>query len=461
VPIISSGIRVILKKYKLYVSILLIFAVQGIQATTGYFALGNGPKSTSMAGATVASPQDAIGANTNPASMAHVGERVDVAVELFIPIREASLGPIEDESTRDFFLIPSFGITKQISDRLWAGMSFHGHGGMNTTYKTNIYDQALAAVFGAPPGTGTGTPNTGTLGVDLSQAVATPTLSFKINERHTIGLSILLAAQLFEARGLGNFQCFTQTGATNNPAACTPGGGGPLAPGFIPSTKLTDNGHEWSFGAGVGGGWLGQVTDRIRLGASASSKIYMSDFDDYSELFAEQGGFDIPAKVSAGINFQATPELELIFDYERIFYGDVDSIANPGPVASPFGPTLPAGTGLLGTDNGLGFGWEDIDVYRFATVYNYNDKWTFRAGYSYNDSPIPDDQILFNIIAPAVIKHHLAVGFTYAPHENGEWNVAYMHAFREKQDVAVSAFGIPASIEMYQNAFEVGYSWKF
>jgi long-chain fatty acid transport protein len=448
-----------LRKYKLYVSLLLIFAAQASQATTGYFASGYGPKSMGMAGATVASPQDALSASNNPAGMAHVGERIDFSLKLFMPIREASLDPtatglpgtakVEDESTRDYFLIPNFGITRQISDKLWAGLSVYANGGMNTTYKTNIYDQAFAQLNRAPPGTGTGLPNTGTLGVDFAQVIAAPTLSFKVNNKHTFGLSLLLAAQVFEARGLGDFVPFAP-----------PGG---LASFASPSTKLTNNGHEWSFGAGVRGGWLGQVTDRVRLGASASSKVYMTDFDDYSELFAEQGGFDVPATVSAGINFQATNQLELIFDYEHIFYGEVDSIANPGPVfgGPGIGPVLPAGSGLLGADNGLGFGWEDIDVYRFATVYNYNDKWTLRAGYSYNDSPIPDDQILFNIIAPAVNKHHLTVGFTYAPHENGEWNVAYMHAFHEKQDVDVSAFGIPASIEMDQNALEVGYSWKF
>jgi long-chain fatty acid transport protein len=458
-----------LRKYKLYLFIPVLFVAQNIYATTGYFKLGYGPKSTGIAGAIVASPQDAMAASSNPAGMAHVGERIDFAIQLFSPIREASLSttaagsPVDvaDESIRDFFLIPNFGITRKVSDKLWAGLSFYGNGGMNTTYKTNIYDQALAAFFALPPGSGTGTPDTGTLGVDLAQAIIAPTLSFKINQRHTVGLSLLLAAQRFEARGLGNFQCFTSTAATNNPVACAPGGFGPLTPGFIPSTKLTDNGHEFSFGAGVRGGWLGQMTDKIRLGASAASKVYMTEFDDYSDLFAEQGGFDIPATVSAGINFQATPRLELIFDYEHIFYGDVDSIANPGPVASAFGPSIPAGTGFLGTDNGLGFGWEDIDVFRFAALYNYNDKWTLRAGYSYNDSPIPDDQILFNIIAPAVNKHHLTVGFTYEHHENGEWNVAYMHAIHEEQKTSASAFGIPASIEMLQNALEIGYSWKF
>ena len=94
-----------LRKYKLYVSILLLFTAQNIHATTGYFALGYGPKSMGMAGATVASPQDALSAANNPAGMAHVGERLDFGLKLFSPVREASLGAIEDESIRDFFNI--------------------------------------------------------------------------------------------------------------------------------------------------------------------------------------------------------------------------------------------------------------------------------------------------------------------------------------------------------------------
>ncbi|MFT5425997.1 MAG: long-chain fatty acid transport protein [Gammaproteobacteria bacterium] len=270
----NSENRWMFRRNKLYTYALLIFVAQNVHATTGYFALGYGSKSIGLAGATVASPQDAMSAASNPAGMAHVGERIDFGIRLFAPVRKASFGTtaigysanVEDESTRDIFLIPNFGITRQVSDKLWAGLSFFGNGGMNTTYKINIYDQALAAFFRLPPGSGTGTPDTGTLGVDMAQAIAAPTLSLRINKRHTVGLSLLLAVQRFEARGLGNFQCFTATAVANNPVACAPGGFGPLTPGFIPSTKLTDNGHDWSYGAGIRGGWLGQMTDKVRLG---------------------------------------------------------------------------------------------------------------------------------------------------------------------------------------------------
>jgi len=160
----------------------------------------------------------------------------------------------------------------------------------------------------------------------------------------------------------------------NNPAACSPGAAGPLTPGFVPSKKLTNNGHEWSYGLGVRVGWIGQVHPQITLGAAAASKIYMTKFDDYSELFAEQGDFDIPANISAGMAFHASPELTIALDYERIFYSDVNSVGNAGPIPTPFGPGFPPGSSLLGLNNGLGFGWEDISIYRLGMKYDWKKK---------------------------------------------------------------------------------------
>ena len=64
----------------------------------------------------------------------------------------------------------------------------------------------------------------------------------------------------------------------------------------------------------------------------------MDEFDRYSELFAENGDFDIPANVAAGIAIQATPKLKVAVDYQRIFYSDVDAVGNEGPIPSPQGP---------------------------------------------------------------------------------------------------------------------------
>jgi long-chain fatty acid transport protein len=90
-----------------------------------------------------------------------------------------------------------------------------------------------------------------------------------------------------------------------------------------------------------------------------------------------------------------------------------------------------------------------------------NQTLTFRAGYSWNDNPITDDQLLFNIIAPATITRHITACITYSPDKHSEWHLSYAHAFHESQNQSVSAFGVPASISMYQHAIGIGYSWKY
>ena len=462
-------------------------------ATTGYFQLGYGAKSLGLAGATVSNPQDSIAASTNPAGMALVGERVDAGITFFSPgdrsakLETSAFGAgfdVEDKSRRNLFFVPSLGYTNKINDKLYWGISMYGNGGMNTTYDRNIYDEA-AAVVGAfsqgipsppapapiPPGPGAaafvpegtsttdfGLPieNVGTLGVDLAQGVIAPTLSFKVHEKHTIGTSLLIGIQRFSAYGLGNFQCFTKSVATNpaNAATC------PNGFAAVPSKGLTNNGHDWAYGAGVRVGWIGEVHPKLTLGAAIASKIYMTEFDDYDELFAEDGDFDTPANFTVGLTFKPTPDLNLSFDFQRILYEGVKSLSNPGPTMADF-ITGPSPGNLLGADDGFGFGWEDINVYRLAVDYQYNNEWNFRAGYSYNDQPIPDDQVLFNILAPATPKVHATVGFTYRPNNSSEWNFAYMHAFEEKVSSNQTAMGMPGEIKMFQNAIDLSYSFLF
>ncbi len=463
-------------------------------ATTGYFALGYGAKAMGMAGAVVAAPQDALIGAANPAGFSALGHRTDFGLRLFSPIREAELDPtrvggsfvVDDQSSRESFVIPNFGYSRPVNEKVTLGISVYGNGGLNTTYNRNIFDET-AAVLGAfqqgfqgalaagaspaqaqragaqaaasvPPGTGTGVPDTGQLGVDLAQLIIAPTLSYKISERHALGIAPLLGIQVFEATGLGNFQCFTPT-ANSTPTsrqACATRGFPTLL-----SQKLTNNGKDWVAGLGLRVGWMGQLTPRLNVGASAASKVYMEEFDDYSELFAEDGDFDIPANFAFGAALQASPRLLLALDYQRIFYSDVNAVGNPGPVPSPRGPVPPPGTGLLGSNNGLGFGWEDIDIVRLGVQYRANSSWTFRGGAAYNESPIPDSQILFNILAPATPKWHVTAGFTYSPKPNMDLTLAYMHAFEAEQSTNVTAFGVPGSIEMYQNSLEFSVSFRF
>jgi len=418
-------------------------------ATNGYFAIGYGSKSRAMAGVGVALPRDSLAAATNPAGMGMVGNRADLGVELFSPSdrsAQSGFGGVtrNSTSTQDFFLIPNFGYVKAIDDTTTVGVSVYGNGGMNTHYRPDTAGGVNLFGYGND------------LGVDLAQLLIAPTVTRKVADNHVIGASLVLGYQRFKAYGLQNF-CSLKSGAVDG--ACSGFGGIGTA---AADAGLTNQGYDDAAGAGVRIGWVGKVSPMVTLGATYSSKIYMSKLDKYNQLFAEQGDFDIPANFAVGIAVQATPELTVAFDVERIMYGDIKSIANHGPTVTGAN-VFAEGQGVLGADNGLGFGWEDITVYKLGIEYVRNAKWTYRAGLNYGSSPIPNGELAFNILAPAVVERHLTLGFTYKPAPNRELTVAYMRAFDEEQTgpFPVGFGGGTTKLQMEQNALEVSYAWQF
>ncbi len=440
-------------------------AAPAVQATNGYFLIGIGAKNRSMGGAGIAYGQDGLAAATNPASMGMLDtNRIDAGIELFNPQRDSTLnaaamggGTSSEDSGATLFAIPNFGGAMKLGD-MTVGLTMTGAGGMNTRYNSNIYANAFGPAipnFAAALSVATPTfPNTGTLGVNLAQMIIAPSVSTEVADGHTLGASLLLGYQTFRAYGLGLFQ-----GLSTNPM------------------NVTNVGNDDAFGAGVKVGWTGKITDDLTLGAVASSKIYMQEFDKYKGLFADNGDFDIPASFGLGLSYQISDSTAVALDVTRILYSDVDSIANPGPTAAEFFGALTsvlttggyAGAGALGGSDGWGFGWDDITVVKLGISHQYNKDWTFRAGINHGENPISDKENLFNIIAPGVVETHLTLGATYALDDYSELSFGYMRALREDQSYAYSAdlgapfgvLGYTAEIGMDQHALEISYGMKF
>jgi long-chain fatty acid transport protein len=173
-------------------------------------------------------------------------------------------------------------------------------------------------------------------------------------------------------------------------------------------------------GYGAKLGWQGEVSPGLTLAASYQTKMSMDEFSDYAGLFAEQGGFDIPATWTLGLAYDKAGPGTLTFDVQKIMYSDVASIANP------MLPNLAPGS--LGTDNGPGFGWEDITVYKLGYQWSTSPDWTWRVGYSTGDQPIPDSEMLFNILAPGIMEQHFTGGFTKKTGPDSEFSLAAMYS---------------------------------
>jgi long-chain fatty acid transport protein len=467
-------------------------------ATNGYFAHGHGAKSKGMAGASTALPQDALAAATNPASIVKLERRLDAGLDVFRPLRGGSIrgnffGPDEsfDGSRKKTFYIPDFGYVNAINDRWSWSFTAIGHGGMNTRYAA---DENPYARFGS----------SGVAGVDLAQLFLGPSLAYRITPTQSAGISVNYVFQRFAATGLSAFASRSFPG----PYSESP-------------DRVTDNGHDESDGVAVKLGWLGDFGP-VSLGASYHPKIRMSKFDQYKGLFAEQGGFDIPESYSLGLAWRTTPDLTLTLDYQRINYSDVPSVGNPlsnfqnpdglsnliaqlppGPLndllaqlnagqtllsvlqqvqASPLGAQIEALSGplseqlygnKLGSDNGPGFGWRDVEVYKLGVSYAFSEVLTLRAGYSdLEQQPIPASETFFNILAPGVVDRHYTIGATYA-RDVHELTFHAMHAprvdIRGSGSIPDAALPVPpasfgggeADIFLEETLFGISYGYRF
>ena len=431
-------------------------------ATNGYFAHGTSAAEQALAGAGVAYSQDTLAAANNPAGMVWQGERYDIGVSLFSPMRSYTstgtpsapvgtscglacpfsigTGNQSIDSENELFLIPQFGYNWEINSDRSIGISVFANGGMNTEYEGG------SALLG-PSGTTIELPGTygsGTAGVNLAQLFFATTYAAKISETTSWGISGIVAYQEFKADGLGNFAGFS-----------------------LDPANLSNNGDDTSSGVGLRIGFQAELALGVKFGAAYQPTIDMSEFDKYAGLFAEGGDFDIPSTWTLGLAWHISDSRVFLVDVQQINYSDVAAVSNPiAPLTDPSsctpGPTGGTGAGCLGGANGAGFGWEDMTVVKLGYEWQTDDTWTWRLGYSFGDQPIPESEVLFNIIAPGVMEDHYTFGFTRALDSNSDFNFALMYA----PSVSVSGTNTfdPAQIiklEMDQYELAASYSKRF
>ena len=454
-----------MSKQKILVSLLVAGGLVSpmAHATNGYFSHGYGMKSKGMAGVGIALPQDSIAAATNPAGMVMVGDRIDFGVDLFRPVRDDQItssafngfGVGNYSGNHDStFVIPEFGYNKMINADTSIGVSVYGNGGMNTGYedlnsRTAGFGAGVNTALGAsgcvppacPVNPNNGVFGSGKLGVDLIQLFVAPTYSVKVTPDQALGVSLNMVRQMFRAEGLQNFVPFSSTGANNT----------------------TNLGYASSSGLGLKIGWTGNVSPDVTLGATYQTKTKMGKFDKYKGLFAEQGRFDIPETYGLGIAFKATPKTVIAADIQQINYSKVTSIGNSVDNLVLLGNPL-------GADNGAGFNWRDMTVFKLGVAYEYSKDLTIRGGISTNRQPIPSRETAFNVIAPGVVENHMTLGATWTFVNKSELTLGYMHAFKKTingvrtdmptQTAPFANFGNGIDLNMTQDSIGIAYGWK-
>lgn len=420
--------------------LVLLVTVTGAQATNGYFSHGYGTKAKGRGGVSLSISDDAMAGANNPALFADLGDRIDAGFEAFVPRRgaERTGGPLgqfnfNERSDRNLFIIPDFGVSKKLSQRLTLGLTIYGNGGLNTDYQEG---DSAACASNLPNGRGNPFCGQGPAGVNLEQLVIAPTVAFRLNKNHAFGFSPLFVYQRFYAEGL---QLFGNFGYSSDP------------------NRLTNEGTSTSNGRGYRVGYFGTFGG-LQIGAAYSPRVDMNKFDEYAGLFAGQGDFDIPTNYGVGVSWRPTSKWMVAADVTKVKFSEVPAVGNSSRTAAP-------NCNCLGNDDGPGFGWRDVVTKKFGLEYQATGNLTLRAGYNKGDNPVTERDVTFNILAPGVVTKHYTVGGTYKLSDVAEISGHYMRAPTVRVTGA-SALPIPGgnpreSIDMEQESLSVTVGFNY
>ncbi len=439
-----------------------VFCCSSAFANTGYYPIGYGTKNKAMAGAGMALPGEAAAVINNPATAIAVAGQMQAGISIFHPRAKYisgestnngengafTIGPNYIKDYNSYLYQPYFATSAKSQENSAIAVALYTRAGMNLDFRggTATFDANGDGVATYP-----GTFGDGNAKWHLYQTLIDMTWARQLSEKVAFGISGVLATQSFKVSGLGSFAPFTETYAAS---------GGAVMPG-----DLSGNGSDRTYGGGFKVGLHAQWTPEISVGLMYQTKIWMGKFKDYSDLFPDNGSFDMPANLKIGFTWKVLDNLAFSIDAEHIFHGGVEALSNP--VQNQFNcPTANQGgtdpSYCLGGNNGAGLGWKSMNVYKFGAQWGINEKWTFRAGLSLTDQPIGLDQVTNNLLTQYLAEAHYALGFSRTVGDHAELNFSAWYSEEESQ-VAPNVFdpSQDLKIESDQFDFEISYSWRF
>ncbi len=233
-----------------------------------------------------------------------------------------------------------------------------------------------------------------------------PSLAYKINDTFSVGVGV--SAQYADA---------TLSRALSN---------GPGMPEGFAEVEGDDWGYGWNIGV------MHHPSTTFRTGIGYRSKI------DH-EL--DGGNNEITGVPALGGNFRASASARAVLP-ETIHAGVYKEFASKWGASLGFRWTrwdrfeeLRIKTAGL-PDDVTDESWDNVISVNVGVDYFYSDKWTFRAGYMFDETPVPDKTRTPRI--PDEDRHWLAIGASFIANEKLNLDFGYTHLFIKDADLNVT-----------------------
>lgn len=331
---------------------LTLLALAGSTAFAGGYRVSiQGQKQLAMGHTGVAVVNSAEVAFFNPAGMAYLDNKFNVSFggnALFAETRFQNSQYNWTASTSNLGTPFSVYATYRITDWLTAGLAIYTPYGSSVEWDQNWQGAHLVN------------------NIDLQAIFVQPTVSIRMGEHFSIGGGPIYA-----------------TGSVMfNRNLATPGNLSETADVTLDGKGIT----AWGYNVGM----MFNPTDKVRLGLNYRSEIIMeardgsATFGELPTLLVNDPRFNpttfnadlpLPAEVTAGLSVQVSEKLLLAFDYNYALWNVYEALT----------VEFASGTTSVNPRN-----YKNASTYRLGAQYNATEKFTFRAGWYFDESPVQD-----------------------------------------------------------------------
>lgn len=407
---------------------VLLLLTPGLALGAGFHIREQGTKAMGMANAFVAQADDPSAIFYNPAGIVQLdGTRLSLGVTAInVPGTEfegttylgdnrdkglpGALQQVDTKARDDIFFPPNAYLTHHSADSPWAfgiGVNLQFPLAKRWDGTTAFRDEVKE--------------------LSIKPININPTVAYEFEKWHL-------------ALGVGIDYTFADVWLEKDSCAMVPDGQGSFMPRRLASSEIEGKGDGWGYNAGL----LWQPLPQLSLGISYRSEIDLDiDEGDADFLLTPTGlavlqgtnGYSGAAAVSTDASTEITlpetwsfgiaykPVDGLVVEVDADYFGwssydelDIQLTGSP-----------------LGNSPGQPKDWDDVWAYRLGIAYRFLPAWEARAGYCYDNTPVPEATLGPEL--PGADREDYALGLGYYT-DRAVLDVAYMYVDFEDRQVA-------------------------
>lgn len=282
--------------------------------------------------------------------------------------------------------VPNFYYAQPINDKVSIGLGISAPFGLVTEYRDDWVGRYFAV-------------NSEMLTLNFN-----PSIAFKPTDKLSIGFGIsaqYIDVELTQMADLGALAGFPQAA----------------------DGKVKLEADDWGYGYNAG--LLYQATDSTRIGVAFRSKISHTLKGDGS-LKDSNGNVLIDDKVQADVDLPETLSLAVHHEISSKWSVSADATMTRWNRFRELNIKSDGG----GLSSVKPEDWENTMRYGLGLTYNHNEKWQFRTGVAYDETPIPNSERRTARI-PGNDRKWLAFGATYHFSDTIVIDAAYAHLFMD------------------------------